>query len=237
MVDLRPFLEGTAEALRPALKAFFLTAVVMSLVALIVGAASYAIAADGVVLRGALAALVALALCTVLGFTLSWKRALGAGILQVVRTRRLAGGLVAAVFERLLGMGEQGAPGGRDGRLAQAVTRLPLNEAAKRLRFAVIHQVRAAPQGGGMRGFLRRKIEARLLGAIERLTLARFRDEMNATGGIDLVKVRDELASAADALIADQIEGALLKATLLLSATAVLVSVGAAFGIQRIPFG
>ncbi len=94
-----------------------------------------------------------------IGFTLSWKRALGTGILQIVRAKRLGGTLVTAVFERLLGVSEQAEAGARGGRMAQAVERVPLNEAVKRLRLAVIHRVQAAPTGGGVRGFLRRRIE------------------------------------------------------------------------------
>ena len=236
MADPRTYLQGAADVIGPALKAFFLTAILMSFFALVLAGAAYAVAADGVFLRGALAALAALALCTVIGFTLSWKRALGAGVLQIVRAHRLGGRLVTAVFDRLLGMNDQDQAGARGGAIAQYVERVPLNEAVKRLRFAVIHQVQAAPQGGGVRGFLRRKIEALLLRTIERLTLSRFRDEANAKGGIDLVKVRDELATSADDLIVDRIQGTLLKLTLLLSLAAGLVSIGAAFGIQRIPF-
>lgn len=237
MVDPRNLLQGAAEAIGPALKAFFLTAALMSLLALVLAGTSYAIAADGIFLRGALAALLALALCTIVGFTLSWKRALGVGVLQVVRTHRLGGMLVTTVFNRLLGVTDQGQAGARGGAIVQAVERVPLNEAVKRLRLAVIHQVQAAPQGGGLRGHLRRKIEAQLLRRIERLTLARFRDEANAKGGIDFVKVRDELATTTDDLIAEQIEGALLKVTLVLSLVASLVSIGAALGIQQLPFG
>ncbi|WP_437878252.1 hypothetical protein [Sorangium sp. So ce513] len=234
-MDLRPFMQGVASALGPALRSFFLTAAVMSLVALGLAGASYAIAADGSALRGALAAVVALALCTVIGFTLSWKRALGVGVLSVVRAKRLGGTLVAAVFERLLGVSEQAEAGARGGRVAQAVERVPLNDAVKRLRLAVIHRVQAAPQGGGLRGLLRRKIEAKLLGAIETMTLARFRDEANQKGGIDLIKVRDELAEGVDGFVADEIEGTLLKMTLLLVGAAALASLGAAAGIQYIP--
>ncbi|AUX22065.1 hypothetical protein SOCEGT47_025660 [Sorangium cellulosum] len=234
-MDLRPFAHGVAGALGPALRSFFLTAAAMSLLALVLAASSYAVAADGSALRGALAAVVAVAVSAVLGFTLAWKRALGTGVLQVVRARRLGGMLVSAVFDRVLGVTGQAEAGARGGRLAQAVERVPLNDAAKRLRLAVIHRVQAAPQGGGARGYLRRRIEARLLGYVERLTLSRFRDEANQKGGIDLIKVRDEVAQAVDDLVADQIEGALLKMTLLLAGAAALASLGAAAGIQHLP--
>ncbi|WP_437552739.1 hypothetical protein WME97_15745 [Sorangium sp. So ce367] len=234
-MDLRPFVQGVAGALGPALRSFFLTAAAMSFLALVLAGSSYAIAADGSALRGGLAAVAALALSAVIGFTLSWKRALGTGILQIVRAKRLGGTLVTAVFERLLGVSEQAEAGARGGRMAQAVERVPLNEAVKRLRLAVIHRVQASPTGGGVRGFLRRRIEAQLLGTIETLTLARFRNEANQGGGIDLLKVRDELAQGVDGLVTDQIEGTLLKMTLLLVGAAVLASLGAAAGIQHIP--
>ncbi|KYF80636.1 hypothetical protein BE20_54455 [Sorangium cellulosum] len=234
-MDLRPFMQGVAAALGPATRAFFLTAATMSLLAVVLAGSSYAIAADGSALRGALAAIVALALSAVVGFTLSWKRALGAGILQVVRSKRLGGMLVTAVFERLLGVSDQAEAGARGGRVAQAVEGVPINEAVKRLRLAVIHRVQAAPRGGGLRGLLRRKIEAQLLKTIEALTLARFRNEAHQKGGIDLVKVRDELAQGVDDLVTDEIEGTLLVTTLLLVGAAAAASLGAAAGIQHIP--
>ncbi|AUX31584.1 MULTISPECIES: hypothetical protein [Sorangium] len=234
-MDLRPFMQGVAAALGPAIRAFFLTAATMSLLAVVLAGSSYAIAADGSALRGALAAIVALALSAVLGFTLSWKRALGAGILQVVRSKRLGGMLVTAVFERLLGVSDQAEVGARGGRVAQAVEGVPINEAVKRLRLAVIHRVQAAPRGGGLRGLLRRKIEAQLLKTIEALTLARFRNEAHQKGGIDLVKARDELAQGVDDLVTDEIEGTLLVTTLLLVGAAAAASLGAAAGIQYIP--
>ncbi|WP_437818765.1 hypothetical protein [Sorangium sp. So ce1078] len=234
-MDLRPFMQGVAAALGPAIRSFFLTAAAMSLLAVVLAASSYAIAADGSALRGALAAVAALGLCAVVGFTLSWKRALGAGVLQVVRSRRLGGMLVTVVFERLLDVSEQAEAGARGGRMAQAVERVPINDAVKRLRLAVIHRVQAAPQGGGVRGFLRRKIEAQLLGIIETLTLSRFRDEANQKGGIDLLKVRDEVAQGVDDFVTDEIEGTLLVTTLLLVGAAALASLGAAAGIQYIP--
>lgn len=208
----------------------------MSLLALILAAAAYAIAAEGVVLRGALGALVALGVCTAAGIPLAWKRALAAGILQIVRAHRLAGTLVRALFQRLLGLDEEGEHGSRGARAAQAIEQLPLNEAASRLRLAVIHQVKASPQGGGLGGALRRAIDRTLLRLIEHLTLARFREEAHQQGGIDLLKVRDELATTADAFIADQIEGAALKTTILLVALATLATLAAACGIAQIPF-
>ncbi|WP_437320421.1 hypothetical protein [Sorangium sp. So ce385] len=234
-MDLRPFMQGVGAALGPALRAFFLTAATMSLLAVVLAGSSYAIAADGSALRGALAAIVALALSAVVGFTLSWKRALGAGVLQVVRSKRLGGMLVTAVFERLLGVSDEAEVGARGGRVAQAVEGVPINEAVKRLRLAVIHRVQAAPQGGGLRGILRRKIEAQLLKSIEALTLARFRNEAHQKGGIDLVKVRDEVAQGVDDLVTDEIEGTLLVTTLLLVGAAAAASLGAAAGIQYIP--
>ncbi|WP_437614905.1 hypothetical protein WMF20_16855 [Sorangium sp. So ce834] len=234
-MDLRPFMQGVAAALGPAIRAFFLTAATMSLLAVVLAGSSYAIAADGSGPRGALAAIVALALSAVIGFTLSWKRALAAGILQVVRSKRLGGMLVTAVFERLLGVSDQAEVGARGGRVAQAVEGVPINEAVKRLRLAVIHRVQAAPQGGGLRGLLRRKIEAQLLKIIEALTLARFRNEAHQKGGVDLVKVRDELAQGVDDLVTGEIEGTLLVTTLLLVGATAAASLGAAAGIQYIP--
>lgn len=234
--DVRPLLSGLASAVGPALKSLFATAALMFLVAIVLAAASYGIAADGSILRGLLASLVALGVSGFAGFTLAWKRALGSGILAVAEKQRAGSLLVHVVFDRMLGLKDGSEVGERGGQIVQRVERLPVNEAASKLRLAIIHQVRATPQGGGIRGALRRAIEARLLSTLELITLARFRDEAAAQGSIDLLKVRDELAIAADTLIADKIRDAMLRITLILTAVAVLASLGAAYGIRHIPF-
>jgi hypothetical protein len=235
MPDPGPILRGIAEALTPALASLFKTAALMLLLAVLLAVGAYLIASDGSILRGLLAVLIAFAACAAFGIPLSWKRAIFAGVLATARRQRVGSYLVTSVFDRLLGVSSEGEAGARGGRVVQSIERVPLNQAASKLRMAVIHQVRAAPQGGGLSGFLKRKIEAVLLSYIETFTLARFRDDAAAHGGIDLIKVRDELATTADNLIAERIEEAMLKLTILLMAGAALVSIGAAFGVKQIP--
>lgn len=235
MSHVRQILDGITEALGPAIGSLFKTAAAMALLGVGLAVSAYFIGSNGSILRGSLAAVAALAASGALGVPLSWKRAIGRGALVTVRKRRIGSYLVAAIFDRMLGLQGEGEAGARGGRVAQAIERVPLNEAASKLRLAVIHQLKATPGGGGPRGWLRRTIEARLLGSIEQLTLARFRDEASTGGGIDLTKVRGELGATVDDLIIETIEDALTKTTLLFVAAAVALSIGGALGIRQIP--
>jgi hypothetical protein len=235
MSNVRQILDGITEALGPAIGSLFKTAAAMALLGVVLAVSTYFIGSNGSILRGSLAAVTSLAACGALGVPLSWKRATGRGALVTVKKRRVGSYLVAAIFDRLLELQGEGEAGARGGRVAQAIERVPLNQAASKLRLAVIHQLKATPSGGGVRGWLRRTIEARLLGYIEQITLARFRDEASAGGGIDLMKVRDEVGATADDLIVEKIEDALTKTTLLFVAAAVALSIGGALGIRQIP--
>lgn len=235
MADPRQILSAAADIAGPALGSFFKTALLMSALAVVLSIAGYFVAADGSALRGLLAVLAAVIACAVIGFTASWKQALAGGALAALRKYKLAAALLSVVFDRMLGVAEGSEAGARGGRIVQTIERIPLNDAVTKLRMAIIHRVKAAPMGGGLSGMLRRKVESILLGYIEKIALTRFRDEANREGGVDLIKVRNELAITIDELIIDRIGGAMLKTTLLLAAGAAALSIGAAFGIQHIP--
>lgn len=235
MPDARQVLNAAADIAGPALASFFKTALLMSLLAIGMGIASYFIASDGSTLRGLLAVLAALIACGVIGFTASWKQALAGGALALLRKQKIASLLLSVVFDKALGISDESQAGARGGQLAQRIERIPLNDAVSKLRLAVIHRIKAAPMGGGLSGMLRRKAEATMLGYLEQISLARFRDEANREGGVDLLKVRNELANTIDEMIIDRIGSAMLKTTLLLAAGAVAISIGVAFGMKQIP--
>ena len=66
---------------------------------------------------------------------------------------------------------------------------------------------RLVAEGEG--GWLRRKIHARLIAAVQKYTLARFREENAQHGGIDLVQVQAELESTIDDRLVSKLRGGL----------------------------
>lgn len=229
MPDLGPAVGGllglVTPILGPALSAFLRTTIGMSLLGLVLTGASFYWAAQGSVMRGALAAALALALCTWIGIMLAAKRAVGRGLLHGLQRLGLGRRLLELLFDRLV-----------PDRAAQAVERLPLAQAEERLGSAVRGLIAAQDQGGGLRGWLRRKLQTRLLLGIQQATLARFRKSGSEVSGIDLLRVRDELAGNIDRLLGDKIQAALASTTILFVGLAVLLSLAGAHGIRQLPF-
>jgi hypothetical protein len=209
-------LEQAVAAVRPALRAFVATAVIAAGLTLALAVVCYAIAARGEPLRGVLAALIAVALAIPAGTALAWRRALTAGVLRLVGQLGVAGRVVTALLDRV--------------GLERAAASIPLAEAERRLREAV---ARHAPGKEG--GRLRAAIERRLLGAVERVTLSRFRDQATGDGAVELDRVRDDLVARADALVAERIEGAFLGSTLLVAAGAAGLGLAAALVLRVLP--
>src|SRR5262249_38053118 len=69
--------------------------------------------------------------------------------------------------------------------------------------------VRAVTGDAGQDGWLRRKIQTRLLEAVRKYTLARFRQEGAKHGGIDLLKVKEELERTVDEAMIEKVRGGL----------------------------
>lgn len=228
MPDLAPVVGGLFDLLTPilgpALRAFLRTTAGMLLLGLVLAGASFYWAAQGSVLRGALACALAFGLCAAIGFVLAGKRAVGRGLLHGVQRLGLGQRLLGTIFDRL--------PGSK---AARSVETLPLAQAEARLAEAVHGLLAAQEQGGGLGGWLRRKLQARMLLGVQQLTLARFRQAGSEATGIDLVKVRGELAGSVDRLLGDKIHSAVQSATVLLVVLAVLLSLAGAYGIRQLP--
>ena len=92
----------------------------------------------------------------------------------------------------------------------------------------------APVDGGGLGGFLRRKMLATLVDKIETLTLAEFRTEDQAAGGVNLIVVRDRLGKGLEQRILGLLKSASQKTTLLLGFGMIAASCIAAFGIAQL---
>lgn len=140
-----------------------------------------------------------------IGCVLGAKRAMIMAVSHGLGTLRLGRSLVRVIFERMLGIAEDEAVGQRGGRIVRGVEQLPLAQADELLSNTVRGMAGDTEQGG----WLRRKIRTRLLEAIRKLTLSRFREEDAKHGGIDLLKVKEELEQKVDDVLVQKVRGGL----------------------------
>ncbi len=141
---------------------------------------------------------------------LGTKRATIAGIVHGLGTLRLGRAFVGRLFDRMLGATETARVGERGGQLVQAVERLPLGR-VEALLNAAVHGVLGDLEN---KGWLVRKIQARILEAIRKFTLARFRAEEAKYGGVDLRKVQAEIALSIDDALVERVESGGSAATI-----------------------
>lgn len=236
MADLGPAFGALAELFGPlvkrALGAFFATAFGMVTLSILAGVGCYFIAADGSVLRGLVAVLIALLCFGVLGVALSIKRAVGGALIEGFARLGLGSKTMHVLFGRMLAIDANDLHGERGVDVARTAERLPLVQAETALRGAVDWLLRAGD--GSQLGFFRRKIRAAAVEKVSLVTLARFREEAAVSGGVNLVKVRDELAATIDRMIATMLDRALMKVTLVLVVAACVLSLGAAEGLHKL---
>ncbi len=145
----------------------------------------------------ALAALQGLAF----GLFLGVKRAPLAAITHGIQSLGLGRMVLHLVFDRMAAIA--GSPGG-------ALPRLPIGQAEEWLRRSVAELVKAPAGGGGLSGWARRAMLARLLSAVEALTLNKFRSAGDDQS-IDLQRVRTELEDRADGILADRVNAILAR--------------------------
>lgn len=118
------------------------------------------------------------------------------------------------------------------GAVARAAERLPLAQAEARLNEAVAVLLRASADGGGLSGWVRRRVHGKLLSAVRQYTLARFRQEGAEHGGIDLLKVRADLGRNIDSFMMRKMRGIALRWTVAVVVAAIVVSLAGA-GLLR----
>ncbi|HEY0133570.1 MAG TPA: hypothetical protein VGB85_05805, partial [Nannocystis sp.] len=82
--------------------------------------------------------------------------------------------------------------------------------------------------------WFQRKLQVRLMNAISRVTLAELRSVAGASGGVDLVRVRDDLGGRIDAMLRARVEGGTRKLTLMLVAACIVLAIASTLAIQRI---
>lgn len=202
-VDLHDVGRHLASLVWVAVKSFAGTLAVFTLAGGVLAAASYYFLRDHPV-YAAVGAAVAVAEGIITEVVLGVKRA---GVLSVAHglgRLRLGRSLVQLVFDRILKVADTEATsviGERGGRLVQADERLT----------EAVHGLAGDSEGG----WVRRTLRAKLLGMVHRYTLARFRQEGAAHGGVDLLKVRTELEDTIDDTMVGRVRGGLTVWTVL----------------------
>jgi hypothetical protein len=232
MPDLGPavgaFLELLSPILGPVVKAFFRTTFGMVFLVLCCLGISVTLAAHGSVLRGVIAGVGCAALGAFVTFFLALKNAVLRGLVAAVERVTFGARAVKLIFSKL---GIDDASESHGGLLGTA-ERMPLRQAEEKVRGVVMGLLNERAQKSGLRAWLARKIMASVLDRVETLTLARFRSEDAAKGGVDLRVVRDELGASVDGLIARQVTAQANRLTAMVaiaySVATVLIGIGVA---------
>ena len=237
MPDLGPAFGAILELFGPvigaALKALLRTVFGMLLLGAAVMGGTIWYAAQGSWLRGLIAgALCGIALTIVTG-VLAVKNAVMRGLLHGIEKLGLSARLLRMLFNQL-GVTDESELGERAGAVGRAVERIPLAEAEKRLRGAVEALLSQRAAKPGMRAWLARKVMAATLERVEAVTLARFRADGAALGGVDLRVVRDELGVGLDEAIGNTIASKLNALNIVIAGLFVAFSVLIAVAVAHL---
>jgi hypothetical protein len=210
MVNARPIGGHLARLVWVAVRSFASTLILLSIagVALAVVSAYFLWDHPGYAL---VAAVIAVAEGVATGVVLGAKRAVIMALAYGLGTLHLGRSLVGFIFDRLLGVAEGQEAGERGGPVARGLERIPLAQAENLLREAVRGLIGATEE----EGWLRRALRGRLLALVGKYTLARLREEEAAHGGVDLVKVKEELEGCIDESLVKRVRGSLRLWTLL----------------------
>ena len=210
-VDVRSLGAGIATLAWVALRSFVGTFLAFMLIGSVSAGLSYYFLRDHGWLWGLTAVAVALVESVALGVILGAKQAMVGALAHGLGKLHLGRSFVGLVFERMLPLDGSSEGGDRGGPVSRRLERLPLAQAEQLLSAAIL-----AVAGDAERcGWLRRKIRDRLLEVVRRYTLARFRDEESAHGGIDLLRAKEELEQSADEALIRKVRQGLMLWTVL----------------------
>jgi hypothetical protein len=173
----------------------------MAALGALVGAVCGLIAANGSLWRGLVVGLLALVVCVAVAVPLAFHRAVLRTLVEATRRVHLANAVISAVFQRMLGLSESDPHGQRGSQTARAIEGLTISQAEGELDQALAATLRVSRGGGGIRGFIMRRVHARLATELRRITLHECRQSVAPTGKIDLLRVRDSLVVQADQML------------------------------------
>ena len=200
MVDSRSLASTASRLFGVAWRSFLSVVLATFVMGIVLGVASYFYLREHTWL-GPVVGLLTVAESLAAGIVLGCKYGFVMALIQGLRDFRVGGTMVRVVFERLLQVDANQEIGERGSRIVQSLERIPLAQAERSLRLVITNAVNAPSSAGGATGWFQRLLQSKLLGAVERYTLERFRDEDAKHGGVNLVKVQTHLESEVDELL------------------------------------
>ncbi|VTT97465.1 Uncharacterized protein OS=Sorangium cellulosum (strain So ce56) GN=sce2879 PE=4 SV=1 [Gemmataceae bacterium] len=204
-IDVRSLSTHLAGLAWVAVRSFVATVIGFTLAGVVLAGVSHHFLSDHHWVYGAIAVTAALAESVAAGVVLGAKRAVVTALAHGLGTLRLGRALTHLVFERMLGLAAGAESGQRSGIVARQLERVPLANAEELLTRAVV----AMTGDVGQHGWFQRKVQTQLLAAVRKFTLARFRVEGAERGGIDLLRMKEELERTADEALVQKIPGGL----------------------------
>ncbi len=226
MAKFERFFGNVAGLFVVAIRSFCAAMLLMSCLGAVLGGTTYFILARYQTWYGVIGGLIALLEAIVVGVVWGGKRALTMTLIHGLKQNRIGKATVHLIFERLLPIDGEQAFGERGGIVTKTVERLPLAEAEKRLRAAVNAVLDESGETGGLTtggratGGLasgaRRWLREKLIHYVEACTLARFRETGSEQGGVDLLKVQDELENSLDQWLVTKLTASLNLWTVLI---------------------
>jgi hypothetical protein len=208
MADSKKYRHLMGELLAVAIRSFGGTMLLMLCVGLVLAGGAYYILAEHHTWVAVIAALAALVETLAVGLIWACKRALLMATLVGLQRYGFGKAAVRLLFGRVLGLPPEETMGQRSGALARSMQWLPLAQAEKRLTKAA-QIVGAGSESGGLLNRLRARLQRKLLGYVQALTLSRFREFNARHGGVDLSKVQAELELHVDELLLVRLRRAL----------------------------
>lgn len=185
-----------------AVRTFVATVLLLLLLGIVLAGCAAYVLRDQQWYYSTLAVTVILMQALVAGCQLGSRRALARAVEQGLTSFQFGRTLLDAVFTRMLGEGS---------RLTLGLEHLPLAQADDLLSRAVVALTGEADQGG----LLRQRIQGALLEKVQTYTLARFRTEGAAHGGVDLLRMKAELERSIDDVLVRKLRRGLRSGTLL----------------------
>jgi hypothetical protein len=214
MTDSPPpldFRQRLAGAVYAALKAYALAFLAMTAAGVVLAVISFLVLDGDSRWAAVLAAGVAIVQGIVAGSILGARHASAAAAARALGELRLGSAAVRFIFERILGVHDEMAPGSRGERLVETGKKMPLAQAERLVSQKMDDLGKSSPA----RGWLARKMRSRLLGAVEGVTLNRCRETDAREDGIDLLRLKNELETTIDDRLIERFTSGLTLWTIL----------------------
>jgi hypothetical protein len=169
--------------------------------------------------------------CVIGSSTIAGKQTLTSIIIHTLEEYKLGSKTIPLLFHYILAVDDKDDQGTRGTQIAQLSENLPLKEAELLFTNAVNSLISTSTEKSGLSSWFKTKVSTFLLQKIEQITLAEFRTANQTAGGVNLILVRERLASEVDILLIKTIKSASLKSTLLILAAIALASCLLSYGL------